>query len=207
MKRGARNVLQLKLHTDMEQVERAEILFRQGAVRRLFVYPSDEAFLDNDGRISLIWDIADSMQFQSGRVLCDTHVHIKGEWTNPETSIKDFIMMQTLFDMADFDGDDADPDADIVYHDSIEVEVLTQPVKALQGWSAYQLAVHEGFVGTVEEWLESLRGKNGADGAPGRDGVDGAPGKDGAQGEKGDKGDTGEQRPQGISGERGEKRR
>lgn len=60
-----------------------------------------------------------------------------------------------------------------------------------QGLSAYEVAVKEGFEGTIEEWLESLhgevtfadltetqkeslRGPAGKDGEPGRDGKDGA---------------------------------
>lgn len=59
-----------------------------------------------------------------------------------------------------------------------------------QGYSAYEIAVQNGFEGTEEEWLESLHGQDGdvafsdlteeqkeslrgADGAPGRDGRDG----------------------------------
>lgn len=47
----------------------------------------------------------------------------------------------------------------------------------MQGLSAYQVAVVNGFVGTEEEWLESLvgpEGDPGAPGAPGTDGDDGA---------------------------------
>lgn len=41
------------------------------------------------------------------------------------------------------------------------------------GKSAYQLAVQEGFTGTLEEWLLSLHGGDGADGADGTNGADG----------------------------------
>ena len=53
------------------------------------------------------------------------------------------------------------------------------------GSSAYEIATENGFVGTVAEWLKSLKGKDGIDGKdglPGKDGKDGAdglPGKDG----------------------------
>ncbi len=59
------------------------------------------------------------------------------------------------------------------------------------GKSAYELAVQEGFEGTVEEWLESLKGKEGEQGVKG---------DTGAKGTKGDKGNTGEQ---GLQGEQG----
>ena len=41
------------------------------------------------------------------------------------------------------------------------------------GLSAYELAVQEGFTGTLAEWLISLKGTDGKDGANGIDGVDG----------------------------------
>ena len=48
--------------------------------------------------------------------------------------------------------------------------------KGTDGKSAFEIAVEHGFVGTETEWLESLKGvdgKNGADGLPGRDEIDG----------------------------------
>ena len=47
------------------------------------------------------------------------------------------------------------------------------------GKSAYQVAVDEGFVGTVDEWLESLRGTTGAQGPQGPQGPQGEPGVSG----------------------------
>lgn len=47
----------------------------------------------------------------------------------------------------------------------------------IPGESAYTIAVKNGFVGTEEEWLESLRGETG---------------EKGEKGDKGDKGDTGD---------------
>ena len=53
------------------------------------------------------------------------------------------------------------------------------------GLSAYQIAVLNGFQGTEEEWLESLKGEPGAPGADGKDGIDGRDGKDGIDGKDG----------------------
>jgi hypothetical protein len=47
------------------------------------------------------------------------------------------------------------------------------------GESAYQSAVDEGYVGTLDEWLASLRGKPGVDGPAGPEGPEGPAGKDG----------------------------
>src|SRR5690625_1820254 len=50
------------------------------------------------------------------------------------------------------------------------------------GKSAYEIAVEHGFVGSEEEWLESLKGEKGDKGDKG---------DAGAKGDKGDKGDPG----------------
>lgn len=76
-----------------------------------------------------------------------------------------------------------------------DAEEQLERVKALKdGESAYEIAVDNGFVGTEQEWLNSLKGADGhdgADGKDGKDGADGAPGQPGAKGDKGDKGDNG----------------
>ena len=56
------------------------------------------------------------------------------------------------------------------------------------GRSAYEIAIENGFMGTVAEWLESLKGRDGKDGLSGKngkDGADGLPGKDGTNGKDG----------------------
>lgn len=56
------------------------------------------------------------------------------------------------------------------------------------GLSAYELAVENGFTGTVTEWLHSLKGTdgvNGKDGTNGRDGTNGEQGADGKDGKNG----------------------
>ena len=47
------------------------------------------------------------------------------------------------------------------------------------GLSAYELAVQNGFAGTLTEWLKSLKGTDGINGANGSDGKNGVDGKDG----------------------------
>lgn len=73
----------------------------------------------------------------------------------------------------------------------------------LDGKSAYEIAVEHGFVGTEAEWLESLHGRDGADGYTPVKGVDYFDGERGPQGEQGPKGDTGDTGPQGPQGEVG----
>ena len=83
-----------------------------------------------------------------------------------------------------------------------------------RGYSAYEIAVQEGFEGTKAEWLASLQGatgpqgEQGIQGQTGPQGPKGEQGIQGPQGPKGDtgaKGDTGEQGAQGIQGEKGDK--
>jgi hypothetical protein len=68
------------------------------------------------------------------------------------------------------------------------------------GLSAYELAVQEGYIGTLEEWLLSLHGQDGTDG---NDGITPVKNVDYFDGVKGDKGDRGDQGLQGIPGENG----
>ena len=61
------------------------------------------------------------------------------------------------------------------------------------GLSAYELAVQQGFQGTKEMWLESLKGADGLNGKPGSDGkpgADGEAGKPGSDGKPGADGKT-----------------
>lgn len=87
------------------------------------------------------------------------------------------------------------------------------------GESAYEIAVKNGFEGTEEEWLESLKGEPGAPGPAGRDGksayaialqegfdgseaewLESLKGAPGPAGEKGDKGDPGQDGQNGSDG-------
>ena len=49
-----------------------------------------------------------------------------------------------------------------------------------QGLSAYEIALKNGFVGTEQEWLDSLVGEKGEKGDTGQKGETGNPGEDGA---------------------------
>lgn len=58
------------------------------------------------------------------------------------------------------------------------------------GKSAYDIAVEQGFVGTEEEWLESLRGPQGEKGEQGEQGPQGEKGEQGEAGQDGADGTT-----------------
>lgn len=73
-------------------------------------------------------------------------------------------------------------------------------------YSAYAIAVKNGFEGSEEEWLASLvgpQGPKGETGETGPKGDTGATGPQGPRGEKGEKGDTGSRGPKGDTGPQG----
>lgn len=55
----------------------------------------------------------------------------------------------------------------------------------VQGLSAYEIAIENGFEGTEEEWLQSLKGQDGNNGIDGKDGTDGKDGQNGQDGTNG----------------------
>ena len=67
------------------------------------------------------------------------------------------------------------------------------------GKSAYEIAVDNGFEGTEEAWLASLKGPKGDRGATGATGPAGETGPQGSKGDKGDKGDAGARGADGVS--------
>lgn len=85
----------------------------------------------------------------------------------------------------------------------------------VDGASAYEIAVENGFEGTATEWLESLKGEKGDQGDNGLDGVNGHDGKSAYEiwldaGNSGTDSDfllslKGEQGEQGIPGQKGDK--
>ncbi|QIQ62978.1 hypothetical protein SEA_MOAB_97 [Streptomyces phage Moab] len=70
------------------------------------------------------------------------------------------------------------------------------------GQSAYDLAVSEGYTGSLHDWVSSLKG---VDGDIGPQGPKGDTGDRGLKGEKGDTGNVGAQGIQGVPGAKGDK--
>lgn len=87
------------------------------------------------------------------------------------------------------------------YGQPVSIDTLGSGSASSAGASAYDVAVSNGFRGTVNEWLLSLRGRNGDDGPRGERGEIGPQGNPGVQGPKGDVGNTG---PQGAKGDPGD---
>jgi Collagen triple helix repeat (20 copies) len=88
---------------------------------------------------------------------------------------------------------------------SLEQRFAALPVlkDGAPGSSAFQIACLGGFTGSEGEWLESLRGKDGATGDPGIAGAAGERGENGADAEPGRAGEPGKDGAPGKDGERG----
>ena len=104
------------------------------------------------------------------------------------------------------DGDTSIPPTPDLYTQLLKkLSEMQTGANGKDGRSAYEIAIENGFVGTVAEWLESLKGRNGIDGKdglPGKDGKDGAdglPGKDGTNGKDGLPGKDGRDGKDGVS--------
>lgn len=85
--------------------------------------------------------------------------------------------------------------------------------KGADGKSAYEIAKENGYTGTKEDWLLSLKGDRGLQGPPGPtgpqgqqgiQGIQGPAGPIGSEGPKGGKGDTGPAGPKGDQGLKGD---
>lgn len=86
------------------------------------------------------------------------------------------------------------------------VELESETTVPRNGLSAYEVAVAEGYEGTVDEWLASLvgpQGPQGPQGATGPQGPQGPKGDTGATGATGPKGETGATGPTGPKGDTG----
>lgn len=77
---------------------------------------------------------------------------------------------------------------------------LSVIIDNVAGKSAYEVAVDEGFSGTISEWLNSLIGAKGDDGDIGPEGPQGAQGQQGAQGIPGNDGENGLDGADGLDG-------
>ena len=74
---------------------------------------------------------------------------------------------------------------------SLETSAVPGP-KGADGKSAYEIAKENGYTGTKEEWLQSLKGDTGLQGPPGPQGPQGQQGIQGIQGAEGLQGPRGE---------------
>lgn len=105
-----------------------------------------------------------------------------------------------------FEGDDdipIPPTPDLYTQLLQKIAKIQAGVNGKDGLSAYEIAVKNGFVGTVSDWLESLKGADGLPGKDGIDGINGVDGKDGADGRDGVDGTNGKDGRDGVDGQNG----
>ena len=120
---------------------------------------------------------------------------MQADYTGEDVKIGQFVMIDT--------GDVNNPeDSQLYLKGDTEWKFISDlsGAQGIQGLSAYQVAVQEGFVGTEEEWLQSLKGDKGDKGEKGDQGEQGPQGDPGPQGEPGEPGIQGEKGEQGEPG-------
>lgn len=112
--------------------------------------------------------------------------------TESDTTVRATTVPVTLnIRESGFVGDDdtpIPPTPDLYTQLLKKISEIQAGIDGKDGLSAYEIAKENGFVGTVAEWLESLKGVDGQpgkDGIDGKDGTDGKDGKDGADGRDG----------------------
>ena len=96
----------------------------------------------------------------------------------------------------------------IIINKNADAKIVSQGIivpvfDKLKGKSAYEVAVENGFVGTVEQWLKSLKGEIGFTGPRGVQGIQGEQGLQGFPGPQGERGLMGTPGVPGIKGDRG----
>lgn len=109
--------------------------------------------------------------------------NMKLNYNDPEVSVGQFVMIDT--------GNVQDEEDSRLYlKGDSEWKFISDlsGAQGIQGLSAYQIAVQQGFEGDENAWLTSLKGETGAKGDKGDTGEKGDQGEQGLQGPKGDTG-------------------
>ena len=125
--------------------------------------------------------------------------NMKLNYNDPEVSVGQFVMIDT--------GNVQDEEDSRLYlKGDSEWKFISDlsGAQGIQGLSAYQVAVQQGFEGDENAWLTSLKGEKGDKGDKGATGSQGIQGIQGVQGEKGEKGDQGAQGAKGDKGDKGD---
>jgi hypothetical protein len=125
---------------------------------------------------------------------------MEDDYNNPEVKTGQFVMIDT-------GNVQNEEDSRLYLKGNTKWKFISDlsGAQGIQGLSAYQVAVQQGFEGTEAEWLISLKGEKGEKGNTGEKGDTGERGPQGLQGERGLRGIQGEQGEQGIQGPIGPK--
>ena len=154
------------------------------------------------------WDIRSTHLYKSAQGGMNFNVGSKHQWfrviiTNGATA-QTFMRMATYkheeYSSAVVKGTDGEGVVRKIMTDESGKLMLTFTGEVgAQGLSAFQLAMANGFVGTEEQWLLSLKGVDGVDGTNGSNGFNGSNGVDGANGADGADGSNGTNGVDGLS--------
>lgn len=115
----------------------------------------------------------------------DTPIRVLADLSSSKINYKNLdVWLDTIID--------GKANADEVYSKAEIDAKLVSTGEGGAGKSAYELAVENGYVGTLAQWLLSLQGEKGEKGEPGIQGIQGIQGVQGEQGIQGAKGDNGQ---------------
>lgn len=100
MKQGIHQRMRVEFDVALDNVQRVEFRFQQGATRRDVLYPSAQAErVEGQNSVDIDWTAEDTAAFRAGTlVMLDTRITMVGSRINPETGIASFYIADTLFD-------------------------------------------------------------------------------------------------------------
>ena len=100
MKQGIHQRMRVEFDVALDNVQRVEFRFQQGATRRDVLYPSAQAErVEGQNAVDVDWTAEDTAAFRAGTlVMLDTRITMAGSRVNPETGIVSFYIADTLFD-------------------------------------------------------------------------------------------------------------
>ena len=100
MKQGIHQRMRVEFDVALDNVQRVEFRFQQGATRRDVLYPSAQAErVEGQNAVDIDWTAEDTAAFRAGTlVMLDTRITMAGSHVNPETGIVSFYIADTLFD-------------------------------------------------------------------------------------------------------------
>lgn len=100
MKQGIHQRMRVEFDVALDNVQRVEFRFQQGATRRDVLYPSAQAErVEGQNAVDIDWTAENTAAFRAGTlVMLDTRITMAGSRINPETGIASFYIENTLFD-------------------------------------------------------------------------------------------------------------
>lgn len=86
----------VKFGKELDGIKKAKFIFKQGEVKKVFVYPDDETTQRVDEGICLQWTIEDTEQFDCNHsIQMQPMISFFGTDYNPETKINTLLQLNT----------------------------------------------------------------------------------------------------------------